>query len=243
MAKDRIYALSERDARILKQKLREFDRRPFNMQPTRRNPVVQGTGIRYRFRNNSGERIPPGAIMRKTGTEIGAEGGLVHVMNKPSTSEFNPPFYVNLGEEIGTDGAEAYGWCATFEDEIGRAYHLSGTPAYGESWGPKGGQWELEQYYPGFIIEGDPQDGLVLVRQQQPKVLIAQSDSGGIPARSSTTLGSDDGVTIYYRNGATVGATTFVITAYNEAAAPVAGSKYLQLVREGTGWLANWEEC
>lgn len=240
MAKERAYVLSERDARILKQKLREFDRRPLNLLPQARNPVVQSAGIRYRFRNDSGETIPAGGIMRKTGTEIGPEGGLVHVMNKPVTSAFDPPFYVNLGEEIVDDG---YGWCATFEHEIGRAYHLSGTPAYGESWGPKGGQWELAQYYPGFIIEGDPDDGLVLVRQTPPKMLLAQSDSGGISARSSTTLGSDNGVTVYYRNGATIAATTFVITAYNESATAVGASTYLQLLREGNAWIVNWEEC
>ncbi len=239
MADDRIYGLSERDLRVLKDLIRNVNRTPRNLPAPIATPTVNSSGHIVRFRNESGETVPPGGIMRKTGTDVVA-GSLVLTTSKPTTSEFKPPFYVNLQRYVEDD---EYGYCSTFEHEAGLGYYLSGTVTAGDSWGPKGGQWNLERYYPGFEVLGNEDNGQVYVVQRVPSKVLAMSDSGGVPARSSTTMGSDNGVTIHYRNGATVTATTFVITAYNEAAEAVQGSTYLQLAYIQGGWVVDWEEC
>jgi len=241
MAKEPIYGLSKRDRDLIQQVIREVRRAPQQViVPQRGNQKVRSTTDRFYFRNDSGETIPPYAIMRNTGMELDDDNNLVYVMNKPVTSEWKLPWYVNLGVEVEDN---AYGWCATFRSEVGQGYYLSGSIVAGESWGPRGGQWNLERYYPGFQIVGNEADGLVYVTQREPRILLAQSDSGGVTARSSTTLGSNNGVTLYYKNGTTIGATNFVITAYNESATAVAGSTYLQLVYVQGDWVVNWEEC
>lgn len=240
MAKEKIYGLNARDAKLVKDTVLDWGRFPRSVAPPVSNSTVRDNSHRILFRNDSGEDIPPGAIMRKTGVELLDAGYLVYTMDKPATSEFKPPFYVNFQSWI-ADGEEGY--CSTFEHEAGLGYYISGTVTAGDSWGPKGGQWNLERYYPGFEVLGNEDNGQVYVVQRVPGKVLAMSDSGGVPARSSTTMGSDNGVVIHCRNGATVTATTFVITAYNEAAEAVQGSTYLQLAYIQGGWVVDWEEC
>lgn len=237
---DKIYGLNERDKRLLQQMLREFNRLPRDFLSPRGNPRVRSTSDRFYFRNDSGETIPAGAIMRCTDIEVDDDGVTVYVMDKPVTSEWKLPWYVNLGVDI-EDGD--FGWCATFRGEAGLAYYISGSLTVGESWGPKGGQWELEQHYPGFRIVGNEADGLVYVVQREPRILLAKSDSGGISGRSGTTLGSASDVILRHRNGATIGETTFAITAYNQAVAAVDGDTELKLAYIDGDWFAVWEEC
>jgi len=237
---DKIYGLNERDKRLLQQMLREFNRQPRDFAAPRGGQKVRSTADRFLFRNDSGETIPPGGIMRQTGTEMHADDYLVRVMDKPATTEWKMPWYVNLGEEVEDGG---YATCATFRAEAGQAYYLSGTIVVGDSWGPKGGQWNLERYYPGFRIVGNEADGLVYVEQREPRILAAKADGGGVSARSSTTLGSDSGTVIQYRNGTTISATTFTVTTYNEAATAVEADAYLQIVDIDGAWFVNWEEC
>lgn len=240
MAETKLYGLNERDKRLLQQMLREFHRQPFDASAQRGNPRVRSAHDRFYFRNDSGETIPAGGIMRQTGTELHADGFIVRVMNKPATTEWKMPWYVNLGVDVEDDD---YGWCATFRSEVGQAYYLSGTIVVGDSWGPKGGQWNLERYYPGFRIVGNEADGLVYVEQREPRILAAKADGSGVSARSSTTLGSDSGTVIQYRNGTTISATTFTVTTYNEAATAVTADAYLQIVDVDGAWFVNWEEC
>ena len=244
MAKEPLVALTQASARKLQTMLREWNRFPRNGVAQRRNPSVQNTGHRFYFRNDSGETIPVGGIMRRTGAEVHVDGYIVQVMNKPSTTAsataYNPPWYVNLGRAIADDD---YGWCSTFEDEAGLAYYLSGTIVIGDSWGPRGGQWNLERYYPGFKIEGNQADGLVYVRQTVPQIILAKADSSGVSARSGTTVGSDTGVVIQYMNGTTIGATNFTVTAYNLSASAVAADAYLQLTYIAGQWFVDYEDC
>lgn len=239
---DKIYGLSERDRALVQKWIRQLGHAPHQGVPAQRGgQKVRSTTDRFRFRNDSGETIPPCAIMRCTGTELDDDNNLVYVMNKPATTEWKMPWYVNLGVEVEDDD---YGWSATFRSEMGQGYYLSGTIVVGDSWGPKGGQWNLERYYPGFVIRGKEADGLVYVNQREPRMLLAQADSGGISARSSTTLGSDSGVTILYQNSTTITATTFSgVTVYNEADAAVAANAYLQIADIDGKWFVNWENC
>jgi len=208
MAKEPIYGLSKRDRDLIQQVIREVRRAPQQViVPQRGNQKVRSTTDRFYFRNDSGETIPPGAIMRKTGTELHADGYLVQVMNKAVTAYGTPhDWYVNLGVEVEDD---AYGWCARFTSEIGQAYHLSGTPSDGEWWGPKPGQWNLEQYHPGFLIHGNHADGLVYVQQCEQPVLRGVLD-GTLAQGSSAT------VSVYCHNGSTWIDTGFNLTAHDD---------------------------
>lgn len=234
MAKTVVF--SERDARILKQKLREIDRRPHEQVPLRRNPVVQSTGIRYRFRNESGETIPAGGIMRKTGVVVGEEGGLVHQMDKPATTLASPYWYVNLGEDIEDEG---YGLCADFLDEIGQAYYLSGPINDGDWWGPKPGQWNLERYYLGFEIQGNEDNGLVYIRQRIANEIWGTLD-GTLSQGSTATL------SVHIFNGSTWVDTGFNATVRDRlllSGDSVASGKWAVAYWYSGVWLAQEAEC
>lgn len=201
-----VYGLSDRDRRLLQQMLREFNRTPRDFLPQGRNSQVVQKGHIHYFRNDSGETIPAGGIMRKTGTEV-TDNAIVYVMNKPTTTLDNPyQWFVNLGRDIEDDD---HGWCSTFEDEPGLAYYLSGTITANDWWGPKPGQWNLERYYLGFRIDGNADNGLVTVKQHVLTQLRGVLD-GGLSEGGSAT------VSIYTHNGSAWVDTTANVTAYDD---------------------------
>ncbi len=201
-----VYGLSERDRRILNRVIREHDRRPLQYGPLRRNPAGQNKGHIHYFRNDSGETIPAGGIMRKTGTEV-TDGAIVYVMNKPTTVLDNPyQWFVNLGIDIADDG---HGWCSTFEDEPGPAYYLSGTITANDWWGPKPNQWNLERYHLGFRIDGNADNGLVTIKQHVINPLWGTLDGALAQGNSAT-------VSVQCHNGSAWVDTTFNLTGYDK---------------------------
>jgi len=100
------------------------------------------------FRNDSGETIPPHAVMRVTGTDLVGEQQVL-TASKPSTT-FQRYYAIN-GTAAVRDGR--IGRCTTGPQCIVR-YDTSATPAFGETWGAKPSSWDLFQGRPGFNVLG-----------------------------------------------------------------------------------------
>lgn len=118
------------------------------LPPQQRRTLPDRDFVRVKFRNNSGETVPAYGCMRVTGVELD-EGVLRFVVAKPDTS-FNRLYLVNSGSSVAS-GAPGWGTWLYHADKV---LYESGTPAFGESWGPKASQWSLAKWRYGFTIQG-----------------------------------------------------------------------------------------
>lgn len=102
------------------------------------------------FRNDSGEEIPAFACMRITGAEVVSTGRVTLTVGKPNTfgaqynHVFNGPLKVANGK---------YGLCTRSDGAAALYDSADGTPAFGESWGPRDATWKLKKNTGGFLIE------------------------------------------------------------------------------------------
>jgi hypothetical protein len=99
--------------------------------------------------------IPPFALVKPTGSQW-SNSVLALQVGQPDAT-FVQKYYVNGPTSIGTET----GFGTAFSDvewPVWAQYNTSsGTPAYGQVWGPKAGEWTLEPNRPGFVIVGQPQ--------------------------------------------------------------------------------------
>lgn len=104
---------------------------------------------------------------------------------------------------------------------------------------------------PVLFLRQDAQNLLALLRTpdkdestgyQPAPLILAMTPSGGIAARSGTTVSS--ATCNYYRmqNG-TLSSASGTITVYNLSTTAVGGSKYIIAARCGGGFFAVWEDC
>lgn len=122
-------------------------------------------GVRFvRVSNDSGEEIPPHALLRVTGTH---EDGYPTV-GKPNADSL-PGLLVNgmLPIPIGGTGV------ATYTEPFPVAYDTSANPAVGETWGSANGSWLLTTGKSGWRIMGD-------LNPDQETVWAARVSAGGI---------------------------------------------------------------
>jgi hypothetical protein len=169
-----------------------------------RNPFVQNPW--KRFTNASGETIPPFSVMRITGA-TNNNGEITFTVAKPN-STFCTDYLINgpLAVATGKDGI------GTTLAQAGYVAYDTGTPAYGEEWGAKNGQWTLNKNRPGFIIEGGLKTSAgvtaVVARQHIVTDLIGKADS-------TISQGSSAGtVSIYMGVANSEAATEYDIQAY-----------------------------
>lgn len=141
----------------------------------------------FPFLNDSGETVPSRGIVKIVADiqthEVGDE--IVNVVYK--------------GDKPDTTFAKKYGICWPFPVEDGEVGFLtfdgpqwmpydSGTPAIGEGWGPKPGQWTLSKGFPGAIVDGiiDSTDKLLLGTLSPITALLGKT-TGAITGGTSTT--------------------------------------------------------
>lgn len=104
------------------------------------------------FRNDSGETVPPYAVMRVTGTET-VHGQTILTIGKPDGSNQN--WYAINGP--GQIAANSIAGCTLSPSAIIRVE--SGTPSNGDEWGPSSGNWGIGSSGSRFFIFGSKTSG------------------------------------------------------------------------------------
>lgn len=199
----------------------------FNASPFIQNPWK-------RFRNASGETIPPFSVMRITGA-TNNHGEITYTVHKPNTSFktnylINGPIAVtNDKDGLGTTLAQA-GYVAYRE--------AAGTPALDEEWGAKNGQWTLEKNRPGFIIHGGTKltagVNAVVARQHLVTDLIGKADS-------DIAKGATGTVSVYMGASGAEAATEYDITC-SALGYAITGDLWVGLMlRNGVWYVVPWE--
>lgn len=110
----------------------------------------EGTPDGVLFRNDSSETMPAYGVGRITGDED-VSGRSVTKITKPDTT-FSREYLVNGGSTVSV-GSYGFGYMMNGRKVL--ALYDSGTPAYGEGWGPKPNQWSLTKGYYGFTVLGN----------------------------------------------------------------------------------------
>jgi hypothetical protein len=167
-----------------------------------------------RFRNDAEEEIPAFAVMRVTGIET-TGGRATATVAKPS-STFQRLYLVNGAVKVASGKFGEGSWLSEANYVLYNA--SSGTPAYGESWGPKNGQWSLEEYRYGFTILGGN----------------TGSDD------SSHAKGATGTISIYDGNEVD---TTDNMTGVDNLFATVASGKWVDVEWRGGRWYLTSAEC
>ena len=102
-------------------------------------------------RNNSGEEIPPFAVMRISGEET-VGGRTRFIVAKPDSTFrrkgylINSPFAIGIGKSGSGTRDTTYALCSS-----------SASPVRDQWWGAKDGEWKLFQHRPGFLVLGNYQ--------------------------------------------------------------------------------------
>ena len=144
-------------------------------------PSDELTEIRWvSCKNDSGEIVPAGAVMRVSGYEADTNSIKVAKPNADGQTDV----CINGPTPIAVDG---YGNC-TFDLESGPgtvAYDTAdGTPAFDETWGAENGSWKLNSSKGGFRVFGKPTGATGLVIANKSK----SSFSGAAIQRCMTSL-------------------------------------------------------
>ncbi len=155
---------------------------------------------------------------------------------KPSTSNLfsNKSIFVNGPLEVVHDKR---GSCQRMRNGTLRiAYDSSATPALGQVWGAKYGQYTLSQWWPGYRFCGNwDSDNRIGIWEPLPILQLH-----GI-ANSDIAKGSSGNVTIYIGPGGSEVTSTIVIAAYARGVA-IASGKIVSLQNiNGVWYVGCWE--
>lgn len=133
-----------------------------------------GSGTPQNWRpayNASGETIPAYSCVRiETGSTL---DGVAHVNAEKPSATFSRDYGLSPGVECEAGGR--VGVCF----EAGFAAYDTGTPATGETWGPKPGQFTVSKNYPGFRCLGviDSTNKIMLAVREEPPFYLCKADS------------------------------------------------------------------
>jgi len=184
---------------------------------------------RWPVRNDSGEEIPPFACMRITGTIAMASGEIGFLVNKPNafgaqySHIFNGPIPIKASgtsTQINGEGTIGLAVAALYDS-------ADGTPAFGQSWGPRDSTWKLKKNTGGFRVMDyytpDTANSVVVVQSVPMLSMIGKTDA----PISSGTSGT---VSIYWSSLGYGGLTdtTVNVIAYNRFA-DVATGKWVSM--------------
>lgn len=131
------------------------------------------------FINAAGEEIPAFAVMRVTTATLDSTTNerVVNVAKPDATYRWR--YLINGPETVAAaSGSPGVGtWCLD-SDRI--LYDTGSTPAQGERWGPKSGEWKLFQHRPGFLLDGryNSTDGVLWAMQIPPGEVRVKNDDG-----------------------------------------------------------------
>lgn len=174
-----------------------------------RAPGKQQRGIE--FSNASGQTVPSFGVIQITGSTVVGVGREILTATRPDGTA--GAVYAINGSVPVTSGQK--GRC-TFDFPAKAAYNTGdGTPAIGQFWGPKSGQFTLAQGYPYFKISGTPASGKVFVAHHPCAWMIRGTLVGAMAFDDATW--TIDGVSITSGGDprSTVGSSSEAITVYN----------------------------
>lgn len=165
----------------------------------KRDPLQQQRGIE--FRNASGLLIPSFGVLQITGSEIAGVGRNILTVTRPDGTA-GAVYAINglIPIAVGQKGR------CTLDFPTLAAYDTGdGTPAIGQFWGPKSGQFTLAKGMPGFSISGTAANERVFVTLETGGIIIGKTDAshaksatGTISVYSDTS--TDTGVNITATN-------------------------------------------
>lgn len=137
------------------------------------------------FKNSNAGTAPAFGVLRVTGTTAVDQFNFLTIDQPDSTYRWL--YLVNGTEDVPANG---YGW-GTWLWHGGRVLYGSGTPAYGNEYGPTASAWTLQPNAPGFYIQGGQDTTLTtcIAVQVVPGELRVKNDTGGdIAAAGSGTF-------------------------------------------------------
>lgn len=107
------------------------------------------------FRNDAGSTAPAHGILRVTGLVNfpNAAGEPFLTVDQPNTYGAQYSHAINMGEDVESGG---YGKCTLGIANVALYDSADGTPAFGESWGPRSGTWKLKKNTGGLMVVGIP---------------------------------------------------------------------------------------
>ncbi len=109
------------------------------------------------FENDSGLKIPAGAIMRVTGTKIINSGHVVLTVDQPNSYGDTGTCMINGNVPVApTASGVLYNGACTRTGIVVGYYDSAQTPAFGQSWGPVASSWKFTQNSGGWQCLGPP---------------------------------------------------------------------------------------
>ncbi len=146
-------------------------------------PAVRSSGspINWlRGYNAAGETIPAYSVVAiRAGSTI--DNGYRAHLEKPSTT-FCRDYGITVSQDLSAGKRGGY------SVEAGLVKYDTGTPATGETWGPKPGQFTVSKNYPGFRCLGviDSTNKIMLAVREEPPFYLAKADAAISKGSSGT---------------------------------------------------------
>ena len=189
------------------------------------------------IKNDSGETCPAFGILVITGTEMRGNEFKRPVLigNKPSTT-FYREFVVNGPTPIPAGG---YGRCTRGPGACSVKYD-TGTPANGEGWGPKPGQWTASKGFPGITCEGIKDAArYILLGTLAPIGTLLGKTTSAITGGTSTTTAYQ--IWVGTSGSESNGGWTTVPGAISRV--DIGSGKFVKLTFVNNGWIMEPLEC
>ncbi len=216
---------------------------PADLDHGYRIAAIEGDGRQWiLWKNNSGYTAPQNGVLAETG--LVRDDGPSDRTNRRNVITcgfpgvtFQRNYYINGYAEVPND---SIGVCCSFEAPCEAAYE-GGTPAEGQTWGPKPGSWNLNQGFPGFSVVGVNGDNALAVVRGEPIVQLLCKATSDLANNAATSTSSASGYKIYTgAQGAEVdGGWTTVPAAYNRTGATITSGSWFLIE-----WInSEWEIC
>jgi hypothetical protein len=195
-----------------------------------------------RVKNGVATEIPPFSVVLITAvTRVG--GRFVYTVRQPNAAatDFNWNGYLVTGETKIGNTVNAEGWARDLTEPGEIAYNNAATPAIGEVWGPKHGQFTLEKNYYGFEILGGNTTfdtvNVTIARWVGVHSVLGKTDGASTKGSGTVT------VSVYAGAVNSDADTTMNITGVGNEFADVETTKYVWVTRNGGVPYLTSAEC
>lgn len=148
----KVYGFDESQYARLAAMLRAYEGGVLGTADKPRAPPRMHPENHVRFHNDSGEAIPPFAVMRITGVNSSGAAPWRVKVGKPNTTFYNV-YLVNSANRCAVSDNS---WGTYLFDSDYVLCDSTYTPTVGQEWGPTSGSWSLVRHRPGFLIDGGP---------------------------------------------------------------------------------------